>query len=275
MNSYTKIFRSLNLPEAINRCAEGSILPPLATFKAPPEWFGFPPALLPIWSDGSGPTYIGIWKHWFMDREISFVKMYVNAGRMTIEIARTVEQLFSMIAMMSISERDGIESDLLVFVREVGITNLDQIDAVSLVSGDEAHGLVNIDQFKDRTPLESVNAIADYSGEFPTGDFHSPDSWLRKTCSFEISNEILRQWPASIAKPAWLENSRKSKFELFREYLSKNDFQSAWLTLNSTGWTISNARTAISDLGVKAKNNQFDLLVDAWLSVADENAGGY
>ena len=275
MNSYAKVFDSLNFPPSIKRCAEGKIAPPLATFKAPADWYGFPPALIPIWSEGSRPTYIGIWKHWFIEREPSFVKMYVGAERATIEIARTAEQLFSFVVMMSISERDGVESDLVAFAKEVDIPNLEQIDAVSRVSGDEAHGLIMIDQFKNETPFESVSAIADYSGGFPTGDFDNSNSWWMKACSFEFSPEVLAAWPSSLSKPAWIADFGKEKLELFNDYLSVNNFDKAWLTLNSTGWTIRDARIAISDLGAKAKDCRFNLLVDAWLSVADESAGGY
>jgi len=197
MNSYAKIFESLYFPSAISQCAAGTIKPPLATFKAPAEWYGFPPALIPIWSDGSRPTYIGAWKHWFMDREPTYIKMHVGAGRMTIEIARTVEQLFALVAMMSISERDGIESDLAIFAKVVGLQNLDQINAVSLVSGDDARGLAMIDQFKNKTPLESARAVGDYSGEFPIVNFDNVKPWWKRACSFEISQEILAAWPAS------------------------------------------------------------------------------
>jgi hypothetical protein len=143
------------------------------------------------------------------------------------------------------------------------------------MSGDEAHGLIMIDQFKEKTPLESVSAIADYSGGFPTGDFSNPSVWWEKVCSFELPPEVLAAWPSSLPKPPWIADSGKEKLELFTEYLSVNNLKSAWLTLNSTGWTIRDARTAISDLSVKAKDSQFNLLVDAWLSVADESAGGY
>ena len=50
---YANLLKSLNFSNAMIHCAEGLITPPLATFQAPVEWYGFPPALIPIWSDGS------------------------------------------------------------------------------------------------------------------------------------------------------------------------------------------------------------------------------
>lgn len=275
MISYMKVLEGLSLPPVINECIAGAISPPLATFKAPAEWYGFPPALIPIWSDGSRPTYIGLWKHWFVDREPSFVKMYVSSNRLTIEVARTVEQLFALIAMMSISERDGVEPDLVIFAGKVGLKNLEQINSVSLVSGDDARGFSMIDQFKNETPMESVKLMGDYNGDFPGAGFDRANPWWEKSCSFEISMDLLSTWPIDLTKPAWIESGTSSKFDLFRSYLDDNNVRNAWLTLNSSGWSIRDAKMAISELELKAKNKQFTLLADAWLSIADEGAGGY
>lgn len=273
MNLYENIFAMLALPNTVSRCAMGTLELPLIDVSAPADWYGFPPALIPLWSTGSRPTYTGVWKHWFTDRETSYVKMYVGSGRLTVEIARTAEQLMSLIAMTSISERDGIEADLIAFATEVGIPNLTQIDAVSLESGDEAQGLIAIDQFRENTPLESVGAIADYTGSFPSGYFHAYP-WWENACSFELSDETNAAWPDDLPRPPWLVDS-VDKAALFRAYLGNGNLKNAWLTLNSTGWTIADARAAITDLGAHAQDSQFTLLVEAWLSVADDSAGSY
>jgi hypothetical protein len=67
MNVKTAL-ETLGLPDALVACADESIGTPICTLQAPAEWYGFPPALIPIWSDGSWPIYIGYWKHWFVDR---------------------------------------------------------------------------------------------------------------------------------------------------------------------------------------------------------------
>lgn len=201
--------------------------------------------------------------------------MYVGADRMTIEVARTADQLFAIIAMMSISENDGIVDGLIDFAGKVKINNLEQIDSVSLVSGDEPHGLVMIDQFNSDIPFESVIAISDYYGDFPSGNFNDLNPWWLKSCSFEIPPGVLAAWPVDLPKPAWIGNSNERNIKLFYEYLNICDFGSAWLALNSSGWHIKDARVAISDLRNKVKDGKFDLQVDAWLSIADESVGGY
>jgi hypothetical protein len=272
---YRDILTLLNLPSSIIKCAAGEIRPPLATLDAPAAWYGFPPALIPVWSDGSGPTYIGYWKHWFVNREPCFVNMYVGAGRLTVEVARTVEQVFCLVSMMSISVRDGVETNLERFAKEVGVCNLDQIDLVSLATGDDPKGFLGIDQFKGNVPFESVGDPRDYTGHFPTGDFNGSRAWWVESCTFEIPQEILDSWPHNVVKPAWLAEGPRTRKDLFNEYLCVGNFANAWLTLNSSGWSISDARVAIADLSSEAKNAQFSVLAEAWLDVADESAGGY
>src|SRR5450631_4411003 len=132
MAHYGDILRMLGLQAPVIRCAEGSIQPPLAILRAPAEWYVFPPAMIPIWSNGSGPSYIGYWKHWFLDRAPVFVEMDVEANCMAIEIARTPEQLFCVLAIESICVTDGIGDELRTFALEVGLENLAELDAVTL-----------------------------------------------------------------------------------------------------------------------------------------------
>lgn len=275
MKSYQDILKLLNLPTSIIRCAVGAIKSPLVTFDAPAAWYGFPPALIPIWSDGSGPTYLGYWKHWFVNRKPCFVKMYVDANRLAIEIARTADQFLCVASMMSICEKDGVDSDLVRFAKEVGIYNLDQINDISLKTGDDPKGFLEIDQFKQSAPLESVSNLINYEGHFPTGNFDDPRAWWADSCSFEIPQKAINNWPGNIARPMWLFKEKGGLIDLFRGYLYAGNLTSAWLTLNSTGWLIKDAKLAISELSFAAKNEQFSALAEAWLSIADENAGGY
>ena len=52
----SEIATALSLPETLLACAQGAISVPICTLEAPAAWYCFPPALTPIWSDGSGPT---------------------------------------------------------------------------------------------------------------------------------------------------------------------------------------------------------------------------
>ena len=79
------------MPETAVSFATGRLRLPVSGVTYPPSWYGYPPALIPIWSEGF--VYVGLWKHWFTERPLSFVRVYVRAGHTVVEIARTPEQL--------------------------------------------------------------------------------------------------------------------------------------------------------------------------------------
>ena len=74
--------------------------------------------------------------------------------------------------------------------------------------------------------------------------------------------------------PAWFDPVREKK-PLFDDYLRAGRLDYAWLTLNSTGWSIADARQALIALQTRADDRGFDAVVAYWLSVADVSAGGY
>jgi hypothetical protein len=268
---YKKLLESLKLPEIFYSCALGEVKVPISDYEEGLPWYGFPPALIPILSEGSGPTYLGYWRHWFINRESSFVKMYIDLNRSTFEIARTVEQFMAFIAVESIVSNEDITYDLSVFSDKTGIKNLDEIYSVCLKSGDDPKGLISITQFKEKIPLESITDHHTYDGSFPV-EISSEIKKIDTICSFELSrvNNIF----SFSNLPNWLSSGYK-KDKLFEDYLSKNEIASAWLTLNSTGWSISDAKKALIELKNKVKDERFDLLVSFWTSLADESAGNY
>jgi len=271
---YADVLSMLGLPAPVARCAEGSIRPPLPELESPAAWYVFPPVLIPMWSDGSSPSYIGYWKHWFLDREPSFVRMYVEGHSPVEEIARTPEQLFCAVAMTAISSVDGIDEDLRAFANAVGIDNLAELDRVSGQTGDDPKGFVEIAQFATNTPLESTTSLGAYTGTFPTGEFLASRPWWNNSCSFEMPEDGLSKWPDAISRPPWLDTG-SDKGQLFEAYLRDGDLRSAWLTLNSTGWSLAGAKLALGALRDAAGDGAFSTLVAAWLSIADESAGGY
>lgn len=104
-------------------------------------------------------------------------------------------------------------------------------------------------------------------------DFSISREWWKKCCSFELTGQPL-VWLVEIEKPKWLEID-SSKRDLFDEYIACGNLGQAWLTLNSSGWLIEDARDALTRLGEMAKDSIFDQLVEAWISVASNDAGGY
>jgi hypothetical protein len=85
---------------------------------------------------------------------------------------------------------------------------------------------------------------------------------------------VFARWPDGLERPPWLQAGREQR-AVFEALLRDGDLAGAWLTLNSTGWAIADARRAIGDLREAAHDSAFDLLAQTWLTVADESAGGY
>lgn len=266
-------FNPLNLPDTLQACAQGTISVPVCTLQAPALWYVYPPALTPIWSDGSGPTYIGYWQHWFVDREPCFVKLYVDCQCMTYEIARTPAQLLAVIAMMAMSVDDGITPQLEQFANAVGLDCLAELDALSLKSGDDPKGFAELELFRTLTPLDSVPGNgAPYTGDFPD-PANASRAWWNSSCSFEVVHRDMHV-PPGVELPAWFDPQQDKK-ALFEGFLAAERLDCAWLTLNSTGWSIADARRAIVQLQVKAGDEAFDRVVAAWLAIASTDAGGY
>jgi hypothetical protein len=251
----------------------GRISLPLVSMVSPAEWYIFPPALCPIWSDGSLPLYLGYWKHWFTSRSGTFVSMYVESGRKVYEIARTPGQLFCHAIMSAIIIHDRVTPAIERFASAVGIGNVSEINDVSLQTGDNPLGYTAISQFQSDTPLASVTDVSRYTGNFPTGDFSGSLRWWDDACSFEVPDQTLEAWPTNTVKPLWFADG--DRIEIFENFLIASDFHSAWLILNSPGWSIPDAKAAISRLASSANDNDFSLLATAWTSVAEEGSGGY
>lgn len=229
---YDALLRAIEMPDRLIELAAGQITSPVYGVESPASWYWFPPVLIPICSDGSSPSYLGIWKHWFVDRPISFVRFYAEWGG-TFEISRTVEQFFCTLIISALSLEGEVTSEIEDFAAKVGVDNLDEIVEVMIKTGDNPNGFHTITEFHNDLPLESTSDPVDYTGNFPSADF-SRQKWWLDACRFEIEDEVYSTWPAEIPLPGWLSND--DRMTRFQSYLSEDNLHAAWLTLNSPGW---------------------------------------
>lgn len=272
MNEYAAVYDLLALPDALRGCATGAIALPSAFAEAPAWWYGFPPALVPLWSETSSPCYFGYWKHWFVEREPTFVQMYVESS-LVLEVARNPGQLFALAAIRAIVECDEVSPRVEAFAAAVGIDNLGQIDTVSLDTGDGMPGLAGLDQFAADLPRACLPEAGDYNGQYPASA-RTPVT-LPRTSQYELDIDALAGWLASPDCPPWLSTRPPCRLALCRAYIAQRAFGLAWLTINARGWPIADARTALAELAAAAGDPQFAALASAWLSVASDSAGGY
>lgn len=264
---------SLRLPEAIIECAMGDIVCPMEGFAATSGFFGYPPALTPIWSEGSCPQYWGYWKHWFVPRSPVYVKVSVECG-MAFEIARTAEQFLCLAALRAVVEEDGVTPSIEAFADRAGITDLGRIDELTMKSGDDPQGFPELPQFAVATPLECLTAGA-YDGDFPRGLSFDSTSRFDAVCEYELAPECLDEWPDGVERPLWLKTEGANKLPVFRGLLEAGNLGGAWLLLNSRGWKISEARRAMTELADVAQDRDFQRLAAAWLTASEGCDYGY
>ncbi|BCU78003.1 hypothetical protein [Luteolibacter sp. LG18] len=265
MQRYLELLETIGSPR-LAACAAGLAGVPLPAYRAPAEWYGFPPALIPIWSDGSGPNYLGIWKHWFTPRPPSFVETSVDAGHRTVEIARTEEQFLAYIAIASMTVHDGVHAGLQEFARRTGIPNLQELDEGTATSGDDPAAFPHLSTFASAIPLESASASS-YDGTFPVPGSAS----TAMASSFEFKETL---FPVPPRLPPWLDRHR-DKPSLFESYLRDGGWQAAWLTLNSTGWTYRDAARAARSLAARSPDALCRRVLETWSALAAQHRGGY
>lgn len=91
--NYSSLLTELGISPEIVAAHEGKYPVPKFTLAAPPKGrYGFPPIIIPIWSNADWPGYIGVVTSWFGGCENGFVKHY-SGSQITYEIALSFEQL--------------------------------------------------------------------------------------------------------------------------------------------------------------------------------------
>lgn len=247
-----ELLQALGMPDWLVRCASGEIVPPEFTFDIPCKMsYGFPPAILPIWSDSAGPYYIGVLHHWFGDRETTFVEYHVESKRFT-ELARSADQLRIRIVFDFLCNvPDGEE--VAEFASALGLCPLDEFEDFFAEYEDEVD-IANHPAFQGSLPLSLVSKNDKYSGDFPLGFAN-----LKRYCGFEVGREVVAQakdvppWYGELAKP-----------KLFESLLRSKDYQAAWFCLNTTGWNSAEMKAAIRQLSSSVDVNGLSLLSN-WL----------
>jgi hypothetical protein len=265
---YDDLSRSLSLPASLVEIGSGRIDVCLPDGSSPAGLYGFPPALIPIWSESSGPGYVGWWIHWFVPRQRTFVKVYVEHGYRAHEFARSPRQLMVRLLIEHITLDDGVTPDVRAVASRLGmVDDLDELDALTATSGDDPLGLVAHPDFQSDPPLECVEA-GSYHGDFPTS-INNP----ALAAGLELDEDVAQRLSSSPASPRWLQSGNGP--DVFRELLDGGKLGEAWLCLNSPGWEFADAKRALFDLGEKAGSRDFDLLVLAWTELPHERYGGY
>lgn len=238
----------------------------------------FPPVLVPIWATGAR-TIVGLWKHWFSDRQPTFVEFYGTTvyGRrnMAFERGRTLKQVIYGHLFECITNRDGVDDEIQAFANACGISDVDEIDRISIDGGDVTT-LRSHAEFVGKLPLSffDCDSQTDYTGDFPTNAVASSTAALQRCCVHEIHSGFQNLEPDYTLREAVAQNSNspewfrtRSQSELFERLLNANNLEGAWMSLNSPTWTVADARQAITDLAARANDTAFSALATTWVNL--------
>jgi hypothetical protein len=273
MKNYENVYHVLGLPPVALDVALGKIPLPLADASAPYSVYGFPPALIPMYSESSGPLYCGFWKHHFAERASTIVSLSVEAGYRAREIARNVDQLFAHIVLVAIGVHDGISPEIERFAAGVGIRDLAAFDRMSMDCGDSLLHLRGRPPFDRQCPLASYEDPSDYDGDFPSSCILESGGDLRGICALEVSRELQQAIASRPDAPPWF--TTRDQAMTCRELLDIGDLRGAWMSLNSPGWLFPDAKRALRALADKACNAELSVVAEAWIAELHEHAGGY
>ena len=177
--NYKKLLKSEKYPKEILDIFDGTVEVPDFTIEAPinPD-FGFPPALIPLWSNGSWPGYVGLVKHWFGDKPDIYVQYYSELNSY-VEIARDFEQLKAWLVfdfLCNVPAPDEVGR----FAESIGFCSAEKVENI----------------FSDCDDISELRRLQIFNRDLPAviekGEEYGEPEWVMETISSdEIHNLIL------------------------------------------------------------------------------------
>lgn len=267
---YDVLLEEFGVPNWLRKYRLGSYLKETFLIGQPAEYYSCPPALIPITSNGSLPKYEGIWMRWFCD-EPDDIRRYVCAGPedqfLLEEVALDDEQFANWLLVRALVYTDGCDEaeEIATFSKAAGISGRQfaEIDAHTIEFGDDPEKLDKLAAYTGRVPIGIGARRAAPSAISLSG---LSDDNPNDVAYFELSEHGrsgLRNGASQ--PPPWLVANAPLN-EVFGEYLKSGRLKEAWLTLNSTGWSIGEARSAALALARAADEPLFTLHMRAWVA---------
>lgn len=269
MKELNTIYKKIELDNRLFKIYNKEIIPPnfFDIWKPVEDFFyPFPPFFIPLFVDEGDPSYIGLIHHFFTNREQVFVQYDLSSGSMW-EIARNSNQLLQDILIQSIEANDDIiDSSIEDFAKEIGF-NLDD-DFLDLYhnqyDGDSFETYKLFSLFSKQTPSAYVSELNNYDGDFPSIKDKMNPKTIQKCCSFEIDEEIDIKEIDNL--PIWIKKDLDKK-RLFNDFLSNQDTESAWFTLNSKNWKYRDVKQNLTKLKDKITDDSiFKLISETWIN---------
>jgi len=234
----------------------------------------FPPVVIPILDmTSSCLDKQVIIKHWFVEREINYTYVYGENFKNYSEEARTFETFLTKFFLDWLIIEEEITFEMKIFAKELKFNELEAIYNFFDKYGDNPNEITRLKYFTKSsgnnlniTPIEYVNNISTYTGDFSTSVKGLINiNGIEKATSFEIQDSTKRVVNKLSNLPLWLKNNANQKY-LFDMYIENNELDNAWLTLNSSGWKLTDVEGCLEVLTQKNNKNGFDDMVENWMS---------
>ncbi len=273
MLTNSELLTALNIKESVVELSSGKFSFLSNNYTAENLSHGYPPALVPFLNSDSG-VFLGMWKHFFVDRAETYVSVYKEIG-VAYEDGRVGEHILINLIIAYI-ERRGIDIRVQNLINEhfKGSEQL-FIDAVRRYG--ESPSVLNLFvNDKSKLPLEALDNSELYGGNHPISSkdtgYNLVYSRSNLVCGYEYDHDFSD--PAIEAEMPWLSQEANLQ-ELFVHYYDNDDMARAWMTLNSPGWLYSDAKNALFMLADSADDIVLSRISETWASENSTLEGDY
>ena len=231
-----------------------------------------PPALIYTRDmDGSFLDKNMIVKHWFTQRELNYTVMY-GEWKTYLEEARTFETFITRVFLDWIMIKEKSTQNMEKLAEIVNYTRFEEIYEFTKKYGDNPDEIRKLKYFNrlsvtlpSITPFEYIQSLPHYTGDFPTSFKGFVNiKGIETATTFEIQDAAKPIVERLDNLPEWLKKGANQKY-LFDKYIEKNELDKAWLTLNSTGWKLTDVANSLELLTTKTDEKGFDAMVEYWM----------
>ena len=199
--SYIEVLSKNNYSQGLVDIAKGLAIVPDFTVQAPADTsFGFPPVLIPLWSNASWPGYIGIAKHWFGGRQDSFVQFYA-AEYSFVEVAKNFDQLkawmvFDFLCNVPAPDEVGEFAESIGFCSASDVDdifsdceNISDLAKLSVFKGDLPAVIEKGEGLGDPEWLVKASGVAEIKKLVSSGQYE--DAWYQLNSSVISKGDVL------------------------------------------------------------------------------------
>jgi len=194
--------------------------------------------------------YLGILKHWFVKRNLSFVQFDLEEGSIT-EIAKTSEQFSVYLLIDALGIGCSVESTRKLS-HSIGFEQTERVIAHSLKYGDDEKEIWRYWGGADEGTVELANGVS-----------KSEDS------TSLVETDPRTNFKSLTTQPAPMPGVRARSFE--GHYLG-NRLSDAWIELVSPGWSVRDAKVALGEMLRFSPAIAFAIQSKLWLSAANEKS---